>query len=49
MVLFKLILSLGLMGAMTVNAIPTPESTTGGNDKLPGCGEVNVMLTYAAQ
>lgn len=48
MILFKLILSLGLMGAMTVNAVPTPEGTSGGNDKLPGCGEVNVILTYVA-
>ncbi|KAK5058650.1 hypothetical protein LTR84_010914 [Exophiala bonariae] len=45
MVLLKLILSLGLMGATAVNAIPTPEATTGGHDRLPGCGEVNVLLT----
>lgn len=45
MVLLKLILSLGLFGAMAVEAIPTP----GNNphpDELPGCGEVNVILTY---
>jgi hypothetical protein len=45
MVLFKLILSLGLIGAMTVDAIPTPGNTPH-PDELPGCGEVNVILTY---
>ncbi|KEF54634.1 uncharacterized protein A1O9_09076 [Exophiala aquamarina CBS 119918] len=44
MVLFKLILSLGLILAMTVDAIPTPGNNPHSNE-LPGCGEVNVILT----
>jgi len=48
MVLLNLILPLGLMGAAAVYAIPAPAS--GNNNphpgELPGCGEVNVILTY---